>query len=535
MKTLNLLLFAVLSTLTASAQLPADGFYRVQNQKTERYISIIDNRGSVNLETTDADLGALRTVMDFSRVVSDPGSIIYLRNLSNGYDLQAQGASTNVIVGYQLRLLDLKNGTYAAYASSHGLTKYLSDAIPSWMMDPEEKIYGTVVTNSAESRYWYIKPVKNADECYFGITPDVTTSDAFYKSFYASFAFSFLSSGMNAYYVTKVDNNRGLVVIKELTGTIPASTPIIVKCSSTKAANNKLNLSASTAAAPSDNMLKGVYFCNPDAGKHTNVLNYSATTMRVLGRAADGSLAFVKQSGLKYVAANSSYITVSVGAPDEMKVVTQAQYDKLLAEEVTVTARSYSRAYGEANPTFAFDTKGAALQGQPSLACTATAISPVGSYPITVSKGSVSNGLTKLVNGVLTITPATLTVTVADAEREQGAENPPFILTYDGFKNGETESVLIMQPSAVTTASADSPAGVYDITVSGGKAQNYSFNYVSGKLTVTMVNAVSGVSAEAGVSDVYDLCGRKILSRVSSLSGLPKGVYVVNGRKVIVK
>jgi hypothetical protein len=282
-------------------------------------------------------------------------------------------------------------------------------------------------------------------------------------------------------------------------------------------------------------MLKGVYFCNPDAGKHTNVLNYSATTMRVLGRAADGSLAFVKQSGLKYVAANSSYITVSIGAPDEMKVVTQAQYDKLLAEEVTVTARSYSRAYGEANPTFAFDTKGAALQGQPSLACTATAISPVGSYPITVSKGSVSNGLTKLVNGVLTITPATLTVTVADAEREQGAENPPFILTYDGFKNGETESVLIMQPSAVTTASADSPAGVYDITVSGGKAQNYSFNYVSGKLTVTMVNAVSGVSAEAGVSDVYDLCGRKILSRVSSLSGLPKGVYVVNGRKVIVK
>ncbi len=179
MKTLNLLLFAVLSTLTASAQLPADGFYRVQNQKTERYISIIDNRGSVNLETTDADLGALRTVMDFSRVVSDPGSIIYLRNLSNGYDLQAQGASTNVIVGYQLRLLDLKNGTYAAYASSHGLTKYLSDAIPSWMMDPEEKIYGTVVTNSTESRYWYIKPVKNADEYYFGITPDVTTSDTF--------------------------------------------------------------------------------------------------------------------------------------------------------------------------------------------------------------------------------------------------------------------------------------------------------------------------------------------------------------------
>ena len=34
-------------------------------------------------------------------------------------------------------------------------------------------------------------------------------------------------------------------------------------------------------------------------------------------------------------------------------------------------------------------------------------------------------------------------------------------------------------------------------------------------------------------ADVYDLDGRKLKSGVMNLSGLPKGIYVVNGRKVI--
>ena len=178
-------------------QMPSDGYYRVQNEMTERYIAIRDNRGSVNMSTTTADFGALQTVLGFERVVSDPASIIYFKRMTSGYDIQAQGASSWEMIGYELRIYDNEDGTYSAYATSHGMTQYLNDAVPTWMMDEDEKIYGSVGTNDDRSRDWYIKPVKNADGYYFGINPEITTSDGYYKSFYADFPFSFASQGMN--------------------------------------------------------------------------------------------------------------------------------------------------------------------------------------------------------------------------------------------------------------------------------------------------------------------------------------------------
>ncbi|MBR5747679.1 MAG: hypothetical protein IKY01_02715 [Prevotella sp.] len=35
--------------------------------------------------------------------------------------------------------------------------------------------------------------------------------------------------------------------------------------------------------------------------------------------------------------------------------------------------------------------------------------------------------------------------------------------------------------------------------------------------------------------DVYDLGGRQVLQRVTSLDGLPAGVYIVNGKKMLKK
>ena len=535
MKRIKLLFFSAVCAVSAYAQLSGDGYYRVQNEKTLRFITVVDNRGSVNAEKTDADLNALRTVQGFERVVSDPASVVYVRKMSKGYDLQSQGMDTYTMINRELMVLDLEDGTYAAYATESGMTKYLCDVIPNWMMDPEEKIYGSVCTNSPNSSYWYINPVKSDDGYYFGITPDITAGGSYYKSFYAMFPFSFASSGMKAYYVTKIDAAKACVVVKELSGTVPPATPLVVKCTSDQPANNKLNLLRLNGSAPADNQLKGVYFCNPDAGKHTNVVNYNAATMRVLGKAADGSLAFVRQSGLKYVPANTTYLTVASGTPETLKVLTEAEYTQMLAETVTITANSYTRAYGEANPSFDYTTEGAALKGEPGLSCAATAASPVGQYPIKVAKGSVTNGFTTLADGVLTITPAELTVTVADAVRDEGEENPPFVLTYEGFKNGETESVLKVKPTATTTATKDSPAGEYDITVSGGFADNYVLGYVGGKLTVNIVSAIDGLKADGGTIAVYDVFGKRVLSDARSIGLLRKGVYIVNGRKVVVK
>ena len=119
---------ALIPTLLPAQSLPPTGFYRVQSVKSSRYITIIDSYGSLNLSSSDADMGALRTfAYSEDRVVSNPASVIYaVKSGSNSYDLQSQGTGAYAIVQHLLQLNALTDGTYAAYASiSGGITKYL--------------------------------------------------------------------------------------------------------------------------------------------------------------------------------------------------------------------------------------------------------------------------------------------------------------------------------------------------------------------------------------------------------------------------
>jgi hypothetical protein len=49
------------------------------------------------------------------------------------------------------------------------------------------------------------------------------------------------------------------------------------------------------------------------------------------------------------------------------------------------------------------------------------------------------------------------------------------------------------------------------------------------------LTAVNGVMANGTVTDVYDMSGRKVRRQATTLKDLPKGVYIIEGRKVIVK
>ena len=158
------------------------------------------------------------------------------------------------------------------------------------------------------------------------------------------------------------------------------------------------------------------------------------------------------------------------------------------ADEVVVTAKSYSRQYGEANPNFEYTTAGATLSGTPTVSCSATVASPVGEYDIVASKGSVTNYNVTYVNGKLTITKAPLTVTAKSYTIKQGDALPTFEAEYSGFKNNETASVLSTQPTIRTTATSASEPGTYDIIVSGAAANNYDISYVKGTLTIIAVD-----------------------------------------------
>ena len=208
-------------------------------------------------------------------------------------------------------------------------------------------------------------------------------------------------------------------------------------------------------------------------------------------------------------------------------------------EPSVVTVKNCSRTYGDANPVFEFTVTGGALEGTPEIICEATAKSPVGEYPILISQGTVTNEEVTYVAGALTIEPAPLKVMVGNYEREQGENNPKFEITYEGWKNGENESVLQQKPVATTEATVDSPVGEYPIVVSGGKAQNYVLEYVNGVLTVTEPSGIVEISIDHPV-DIYHAKGYLVRKEATTLEGLANGVYIIRSkggadRKIVVR
>ena len=328
MKRIKLLSLIALFTLSAQAQL-ANGFYRVQNESTKRYITVIDGYGKVNVETTDADMNALQTVMGFDEVEGNPASVIYIKKINGGYDMQAQGVGSYNMVGYALQMVDFGDGTYGAYAETGGMRKDLGDVSPSWMRTDEQNKYATVVTNS-NNIFWWVKPItSDSEDNYFGVKPTVQVGDKYYTTFVASFPFTFASEGMKAYTIETMNEGKAMAIYKELNGTIEPGTPVIIECSSNEPKNNKLKISGVPAygtkpLTSEGNLLEGVYFCHYEdlatTSPHFDAVAYNSSSMRVLGKAADGSLAFVKDRSLKYIPANTAYITVSSSAPDVLKV-----------------------------------------------------------------------------------------------------------------------------------------------------------------------------------------------------------------------
>ena len=59
-----------------SAQFSGDGFYRVQNFGTKRYLYLTDNTGSYDMKRDIGDFGALQLFQGQEKTISDPSSKI---------------------------------------------------------------------------------------------------------------------------------------------------------------------------------------------------------------------------------------------------------------------------------------------------------------------------------------------------------------------------------------------------------------------------------------------------------------------------
>ena len=259
----------------------------------------------------------------------------------------------------------------------------------------------------------------------------------------------------------------------------------------------------------------------------------------VISCSGDGVVVYGNQ--LTAVSGVGSLVTISYTDFIGETVSTSFYVNKSALPAVTITANDFFREYGESNPVFDYGTEGGSINGIPDFYCEATETSSLGTYPIIISKGSITNENVIFVNGTLTISPAPLTISAKDCSREEGQENPDFEVMYDGFKNGETEAVLTQKPTVTTIATTDSKIGTYDIEVSGAEAQNYTISYVNGILTVTEMSSMDDILFCDDVTHevtIFSLGGQLIrCTKQKDLNTiwqqLPKGVYIVNGQKRI--
>lgn len=193
-------------------------------------------------------------------------------------------------------------------------------------------------------------------------------------------------------------------------------------------------------------------------------------------------------------------------------------FDMQRMTSVTVTANTIKMKYGDVVPELTYQKSDPSVKGTPTLSCEATSTSPVGTYPIVISKGSIEADEVKFVNGSLIIEKAPLTVSAGNYTKKQGDPMPEFKASYQGFKNNETEDVLTKKPVIMTTATESSAPGEYPVTVSGAEAQNYDISYQPGTLTVT----------EAEVSDpVITLNGNELNISCSTARAII--YYTLNG------
>ncbi|MFM7329163.1 MAG: MBG domain-containing protein, partial [Bacteroidota bacterium] len=185
-------------------------------------------------------------------------------------------------------------------------------------------------------------------------------------------------------------------------------------------------------------------------------------------------------------------ITLSGGTDNNYTITTVNGTLTVNKAALTATADNKSRLYGDANPALTITYSGfknnetsSVIDTPPVAATTATATSNVGTYPITLTSGTDNNYTITPTNGTLTVNKATLTATADNKTKAYGDANPALTISYSGFKNSETASVIDTAPTVTTTATTASSAGTYPITVSGGTDNNYAFTYASGTLTVT--------------------------------------------------
>lgn len=365
-KLILLVVCGLLFTLGVSAQLGANGFYRIRNgaaATNEDRISIVDNvlnytavvgaAGGAKKLALDQDGAVSKAVAKVTEYlqndihlvndyVANPGTVIYIKNNSgSAYDLQAQGTGLNEIgtgvyqssqgpVNFKNVYATIKkvsgseaNSLYTASVSITATVKILvtlTKTMGPYYFEDQSSELNINESSSSTSAKWYIEPITAESETnYFAAKPadKMKEGGKYYTSLTTAFAYQIVGD-VNAYIVTGVEQKDGKqVATMKLVGgqgkIIPAYTPVILECTSTDPALNKLQPTTSAGNVDvSGNKLHGVLLKNKykSSDNATLAAITKPTRLRVFNVNNSGKVGFYKYSGTD-LSANKVYLDMA--------------------------------------------------------------------------------------------------------------------------------------------------------------------------------------------------------------------------------
>lgn len=551
MKRLIFLLLSGITALPILAQLNGDGYYRIQSTSSYgRYLTISNNKiddtnKSAITSGSEGNVYGLKTIKD---PVSDPSSIIYISKdneakSNNAYNIQAQGINPLGFLksnGAELKIYP-DGSSYFIYGSKGSITLYLVDNNGS-------DGYIKVARKGAypQNQNWYVKPVDGTTE-YLGIAPDpnIKVGDKYYTTIYASFPFQ-PGEGMKAYYVGegKLSDGTPYSELKEINGKVPAATPVIIECSSPDPVDNKVTLlSGSDApAAISGNKLAGVYFCYAKMKGNTgqentsanyqvikNVINYDSKKMRVLGLvngklglvdAGDEALVVTDQG--RYLPANKAYF------PIDESVAEATKNGILLLDKQGI--EDLSKLITDNKATFEKNEEGG------NTVNIASDDNVSGNYEIP-EKVTGNDGQEYDVTGIASEAfkdnKNLTSITIPSSVNSIGDG------AFSGCENLKDITVYADEPIALGSNGASVFEGVNletcTLYVPEASIDKYKADETWGqfKNILAITAGINDIRLDEETNDVYNLQGQKVLRQASNIEQLPKGVYIINGKKII--
>ncbi|OCX52526.1 hypothetical protein BEL04_13795 [Mucilaginibacter sp. PPCGB 2223] len=194
-----------------------------------------------------------------------------------------------------------------------------------------------------------------------------------------------------------------------------------------------------------------------------------------------------------YHAKNAGIYTVIAYSKEGCPSPISEPIEVKIAPDLWIIADDKTRPYGSPNPPLTFRYEGfvngdgpSVLTHLPAVVTAPTISSDVGSYPIHVS-GALSNKYTiNYRDATLTITKVPLLITANNDTKYRDGQ--PYTkgngVTYAGFVNGETPSVLQGKVAYSGSAIGSVDVGRYSIMPSGFTANNYQITYRPGVLDV---------------------------------------------------